>query len=212
MNTSIRIVTVVAFLLFLLLVRMVIRIGPERGPADRFLVLSIIDGDTVEMVEKERLRLLGIDAPEVGEPFYDSARTALRELTQGKSLEIKFSQRRRDNYGRLLGYAYTDTLFVNRQLVRLGLALVYPHRDNLKDTKQMNSLFAAQDSAIADRLGIWSVPRVPEEFYLVTPRGLRFHRPTCQFIDPNRINQYIKIYSREEAFRAGYSPCRECRP
>jgi hypothetical protein len=191
---------------------MVIRFGPERDPGDRFRVLRVIDGDSVEMTGKERLRLVGIDAPERDEPFYDSARAVLRRLTQGKSLEIRFSRRRRDSYGRLLGYAYDDTLFINRRLVRLGLALVYPHRDNLEDTRQMNSLFAAQDSAMTERIGIWSVPRVPEDFYLVTSRGLRFHRPACRFIDPDRIDQYIKFYSREEAFRAGYSPCRECRP
>jgi micrococcal nuclease len=212
MKLKAKIALVILFLLFLLLIRMVNHVERAEFPPDRFQVIRVLDGDTVELSGGDKLRLIGIDTPERGEPFYDSARVYLEHQILGKSVDIRHSKQRRDHYGRLLGYVYYDSVFINRLLVRSGLANVYPHKDNQGDLEQMHSLFASQDSAITDKSGIWSLEHPAEDFYIATPHGLRFHRPSCTYLNKDRMDDYIHFESRLEAFKKGYSPCRKCKP
>jgi micrococcal nuclease len=200
------------FLLFLLLIRYVADIGPDRSPGERFQVIKVIDGDTIDLTGGERLRLLGIDTPERGEPLYDSARVFLQSLIEDRTLEISFSKRKRDNYGRLLGYAYIDTFFVNREMIRNGLAYLYLFKDNLSDNEQTAALQAAQNEAMEAGRNIWSIKKSPEEYYLAHKGSLRFHRPFCHSVEKSKPAELFKFSTREEAFRAGFSPCRNCQP
>jgi len=200
------------FIILLLSIRFVAEIGIDRTPHDRFRVTRIIDGDTVELIGGDRLRLLGIDCPERGEPFYDSARAYLAQLALNKISQIGFSHRRRDGYGRLLGYMTVDSFFLNELMVRNGLAHVYLFEDNLSDRDNIERLLAAQNDAIDHGRGIWSVERQPESYYVAKKGGLRFHRPGCASVKDLLPGEYVKFDSRLEAFRKGLSPCRNCRP
>ena len=200
------------FIILLLSIRFVAEIGIDRTPHDRFRVTRIIDGDTVELIGGDRLRLLGIDCPERGEPFYDSARAYLAQLALNKISQIGFSHRRRDGYGRLLGYMTVDSFFLNELMVRNGLAHVYLFEDNLSDRDNIERLLAAQNDAIDHGRGIWSVERQPESYYVAKKGSLRFHRPGCASVKDLLPGEYVKFDSRLEAFRKGLSPCRNCRP
>ncbi len=200
------------FIILLLLIRFVAEIDYDRAPHDRFRVTRIIDGDTVELIGGDRLRLLGIDCPERGEPFYDSAAAYLAQLALNKISQIGFSHRRRDGYGRLLGYMTVDSFFLNEMMVRSGLAHVYLFEDNLNDRDKIERLLAAQNDAIDNGRGIWSVERQPEPYYIARKNGLRFHRPGCASVKELLPGEYIKFDSRLDAFRKGLSPCRNCRP
>jgi micrococcal nuclease len=200
------------FVVLLLLIRFVAEIGIDRAPHDRFKVINIIDGDTVELLGGDRLRLLGIDCPERGEPFYDSARAYLAQKSLDKVSTIDFSNRRRDRYGRLLGYLTIDSLFINELIIRNGLAYVYLFEDNLSDRKHIEKLLEAQNDAIDNKRGIWSQERHDEPFYLAKKNGLRFNRPGCNSVKNDTPGKHIKYISRLDAFRNGLSPCRNCRP
>jgi micrococcal nuclease len=200
------------FLLVLLLIRFVPEIGVDHSPADRFKVIHIIDGDTAELSGGDRLRLLAIDTPEKQEPFYDSAKYLLASLTAGKEVEIAYSKRRRDGYGRILGHVYVDTLWVNREIIRQGFGYVYLFEDNAGDKDRIGALLKAQEEAIAAKRGIWSVNKEREDFYLGIKGSFRFHRPFCRSLKKHKQDDLIKFGSREEAFNQGYSPCRNCRP
>ncbi len=200
------------FVVLLLLIRFVAEIGTDRSPQDRYRVISIIDGDTVELTGGDRLRLLGIDCPERGEPFYDSARAYLAQLALNKISQIGFSHRRRDGYGRLLGYLMVDSLFINELIIRNGLANVYLFKDNLSDRKHIEKLLEAQNDAIEHGRGIWSLERHGEPFYLAIKNSLRFHRPGCNSVKNPVPGKHIRYDSRQDAFRKGLSPCRNCRP
>jgi micrococcal nuclease len=199
-------------IVLLLLIRFVAEIGHDRAPHDRFKVIRIIDGDTVELLGGDRLRLLGIDCPERGEPFYDSATNYLTRLALDKITQVGFSHRRRDGYGRLLAYMTIDSQFVNAMMVRSGLAYVYLFDDNLADRENIERLLAAQNDAINHGRGIWSVERRPESYYVAKKGSLRFHRPGCSSVKNLSPGEYTKFDSRLEAFRKGLSPCRNCRP
>lgn len=93
--TGVAVVFVVAVLI--LVIRLVEEIGPERQPLDRFLVKRVLDGDTVELLGGDRLRLLAIDTPERGQPLYNEAVRFLDSVSIGRTAEIEFAGRRRDH-------------------------------------------------------------------------------------------------------------------
>lgn len=84
--------------------------------------LRVIDGDTIELVSGERVRLLCVDTPERGEAGFVEAREFLRLKIEGRaiSLEADSAMRDRDRFGRLLRYVWCDGEMVNAALVRAG--------------------------------------------------------------------------------------------
>ncbi len=210
-----RIVSVALVLLVALLIvvlRLVEEIGPERKPSDRFLVARIIDGDTVELEGGDRLRLLAIDTPESGEPLHDEASAMLARLALGKTAMVEFAGRRRDGYGRLLGYLLIDTLYINKAVIDSGLGYVYLFRDNDLSSPRVKSLLVAQQGAIERGVGLWSIEREPEEVYFAKDGSLRMHRPRCNSVAKLKPGRYQEFATREEGLATGLSPCRNCKP
>ena len=103
-------------------------------------VARIIDGDTfvsgVSGVSGgDRVRLYGMDTPEVGERCFREATERLRELA-GDRVRVESGPRPRDGFGRLLYYIYTESgASIDEKLVREGLARAWTrdgqHRDYL---------------------------------------------------------------------------------
>jgi len=69
----------------------------------------ILDGDTIEIRGGETVRLLGIDTPELGEPYADEAKWALHDWVAHKPLRLEFDENDRDIYNRLLAFIYVET-------------------------------------------------------------------------------------------------------
>lgn len=193
-------------------IRLVERIGDDRKPGDRFLIVKVIDGDTVELIGGDRLRLLAVDAPESGEPLHDEATIFLERMALGRTARIEYANKRRDRYGRLLGYLYIDSILINKALVDSGYANVYLFRDNDLNRPEIISLLDAQRSAVNNRVGIWSVVYESERTYINLPGSYRLHRPGCRSIEKSQPSRFIKYTTREEGLLSGLSPCRNCRP
>ena len=80
-----------------------------------------IDGDTIDSSEG-RIRLFGIDAPEIGEHCYKEAKTELRKLS-GNRIRVEEGPRSTDNFQRYLYYAYTESgESIDEHLIDKGLA------------------------------------------------------------------------------------------
>ena len=193
-------------------VRLVEEIGQEPSLADRFVVVKVIDGDTVELAGGDRLRLLAVDTPEEGELFHDEATDFLRSLVLGQSVTIEFASRRRDRYGRLLGFVFEDTLFVNKAILDNGLGYLYLFEDDDLNRPEIERMLQAQRAALTTGVGIWSLERVPEDYYINIDGSLRFHRPGCRSVSRVKPGEYRRFSTREEALMLGLSPCRNCRP
>jgi micrococcal nuclease len=173
----------------------------------------VIDGDTIELTGGDRLRLLGIDCPERGEPFYDSALAFIRQTVLDKHIRVEYSRRRRDGYGRILGFIYIDSVFINDAIIRNGLGNVYLFNDNPGDDDNLKKLISAQNEAIDKGRGIWSQSYQEEDYYLARAGSHRFHRPFCRSVSTvAKPTELLRFESRLEAFRLGYSACRNCRP
>jgi len=116
----------------------------------------VVDGDTAVLVGGEKVRYLGIDTPERGEPFYNEAKERNKALVGSRSVRLEVCRETpRDNYGRLLAYVYADGVDVGATLLREGLArpLVIPPCGLPKAAE-----FAqAADIAVAKGIGVWSV-------------------------------------------------------
>lgn len=201
-----------AFVLFVLLIRFVSEIDLDKPLTDKYLVVDVIDGDTIELLGGDKLRLLGIDCPERGDPLYDSAATYLASMVLNKMVDISYSKKRRDQYGRILGYLFVDSVCINEAVLSSGLAYIYLFRDNLADSIRIKGLLSAQKEAMSKNSGIWARPISQEEFYLTLKGKLRFHRPNCGSVKNKPVSDLIKFDSRYDAFNDGYSPCRNCRP
>jgi micrococcal nuclease len=194
----------------LVLFRFVSKIG-ERAPGT-YVVVRVIDGDTVELTGGETLRLLGIDTPEEGDPYYDSAKVYLAGMTLRKNVRVDTGHRKRDRYGRLLGYLYLDTILVNARILKNGYGWVYLFPEDQKEPEITDRLLAAQRLAMADTAGVWALPYYAEEYYIGNSRSLRFHRPSCEDAGAPTGKNKVTFRTREEACYQGYSPCRNCRP
>ena len=117
-------------------------------------VVKVVDGDTVKIRGRrglESVRLIGIDAPEVGEPGADAATDALRELTDDPVQLMLGESETRDRYGRLLAHLFAGDTHVNRRLIADGHAYAerrFPH-------VYQRDFAAAEATARGKTLGLW---------------------------------------------------------
>ena len=214
-SRRIKIINSAAFAILVVIIlafRLVEVIDRDKTPGERLTVIKVIDGDTVELPGGDRLRLLGIDTPERDEPYYDEARKFLEKISLGKPVRVEFAGRKRDGYGRLLAYLYLDSVFINKLILENGLGYLYLFKDNDTESPQVKQLLAAQRSALENRLGIWSLARAAEPYYVASVNSFRFHRPGCRSVTKMKPGNLRRFDTREEALYEGLSPCRICKP
>lgn len=123
------------------------------------LVSRAIDGDTIELSSGDRVRYIGMDAPETVDPrkpvqcFGVEAAKRNRELVEGKSVRLEKDMSERDKYGRLLRYVFlADGTFVNLELVKEGYATAFTYPP---DVKYSGEFVKAEADARAANLGLW---------------------------------------------------------
>jgi micrococcal nuclease len=128
--------------------------APALDRIDRCTIARITDGDTVVCEGGERVRLLLVDAPESRQQDYGlRAKLALEEMAPaGTSLRLEMDVQPRDRYGRVLAHLYAGELWINREMVRRGYALVSVYPPNVEGIEQIR---AAADSARAEAVGLW---------------------------------------------------------
>ena len=129
---------------------------PVRDRAGRpaWRVETVHDGDTVtcrdEKGGRERIRLVGIDAPEHGQPYGDESRAALAAKLAGGVVRVEGQAR--DQHQRLLGRLWVDDQDVNLQMVAEGWAWAFTGYAGDDD------LEAAEATARTGRRGLWADP------------------------------------------------------
>lgn len=106
---------------------------PASEPKNRkktYLVVHVVDGDTLDLRNGRTVRLAGIDAPEVGQCGYKRARNTLAGLVLGKRVTLGASDEKQDQYGRLLKYVDVGKTDAGLRLIKSGLAIArYDSRD-----------------------------------------------------------------------------------
>lgn len=84
------------------------------------LVVSVHDGDTLKLSDGRTIRLEGIDAPEIAQPYGIESRNLLAKLTSKKKIRIE--SHGKDRYGRTVGKIYVGKRSVNQSMVGRGAA------------------------------------------------------------------------------------------
>lgn len=128
-----------------------------------FTVSRVLDGDTIDVEqgkEKSRVRLLGIDAPEMN---YDSADGAaygaaeatdyLKQRLDGQQVTLKLnSPEEKDKYGRLLAYVYAaGNANINLEMIEKG----YVYADRRHDHALRKQFEQAEATAERRKAGLW---------------------------------------------------------
>ncbi len=130
---------------------------PVRDAAGRPLwrLDTVHDGDTVTCLDpagrRHKIRLVGIDAPEHGQPSGDASRSALAAKLAGHGIRVDGEAY--DQHGRLLGRLFVADRDINRELVAEGWAWAFGGFSPAED------LVAAEAAARRDKRGLWADPR-----------------------------------------------------
>jgi micrococcal nuclease len=117
-------------------------------------IRRIVDGDTFYCTDGRKVRLIGIDSPELsqGKSGRD-ARDALQTLVPlGRSVRLEGDVAPRDRYGRTLAWAWSDDRLINEAMVRGGWAVLYTVPPNVKYAGRLER---AQKGAREARAGLW---------------------------------------------------------
>jgi len=136
------------------------------------LVKRVVDGDTLVLESGERVRLIGIDTPEMHDSdklSRDSKRSQqstseikemgrksyefTRKLVEGKTVSLEFDVERYDRYKRLLAYVYLkDGTFINAEIVKEGYASLMTYPPNVKYSDLFLKLYR---QARENKRGLW---------------------------------------------------------
>lgn len=136
-------------------------------------VTRVVDGDTLELETRERVRLIGIDTPEMHDSnklYKDAQRSKqdvntikkmgkeayefTKKLVEAKRVSLEFDVERYDKYNRLLAYAYLkDGTFVNAEIVKQGYASTLTIPPNVKYAGLFLKLYR---EARENNRGLWA--------------------------------------------------------
>src|SRR5438552_3085981 len=99
-----------------------------RDPQQLTTVERVVDGDTLIIAGGQRVRLLGINTPELArdgrpaEPWALEARDFLNHAVSGREISLGFDREPFDKYGRRLAYVYRQGKLINEEIIRAGLS------------------------------------------------------------------------------------------
>ena len=121
-------------------------------------VTRVIDGDTVVIDNKEKIRLIGVDTPESVHPnksveyFAKEASAFTKQTCEGKVVKLEYDWQKYDKYGRTLAYVYLeDGTFINAEIVKQGYGFAYTKFP----FKYMEEFKEYQRLAREEKRGLW---------------------------------------------------------
>lgn len=148
----------IIFLLFLVLLLLGYLFSIARGastqgqdPRGPFRVNRVVDGDTIVLADKRRIRYVGINTPERCEPLWEEARDYNERKVKGKMVTLEFGEVTEDAYRRTLAYVFVEGEMVNAALLQTGLAHLYV----LEPITYYHHFRRIQEAARTQGLGIW---------------------------------------------------------
>jgi len=206
------------------------------------VVTSVIDGDTAHIRlangKEEKVRFIGLDTPETKHPSQpvesygqESAQFTTSQLT-GKQVYLETDVNKRDNYGRLLAYVWTNppkstsdseirSKMFNATLLQGGYAQLMTISPNVKYVDYFTTY--QKEARVASK-GLWGIEfteaepastpsqTVSTEAFVGSSKSDKYHYPYCQWAKKINPANLVEFSSSEEARKAGYVPCKVCSP
>ncbi|NQT66106.1 MAG: thermonuclease family protein [Actinobacteria bacterium] len=162
-----------------------------------FKCIRVVDGDTIEIEDsngkKYKVRYIGINTPETGDEYGDTATEVNNDLVLGKIVTLEKDVSDTDKYGRILAYVYVGDLFVNAYLVENGYAQVatYP-----PDVKYADYFIELQQKAVEEGNGFWA--EAEEETFPVeeeTAEENPIEAPNIEYEEIGMQGLFVFIYT-----------------
>ncbi|WP_019341292.1 thermonuclease family protein [Stutzerimonas stutzeri] len=167
-------------------------------PLSRVEVATVIDGDTLRLVDGRSVRLIGLNATELGrngrsaEPFAEAARNRLQSLVSANDgyVAIRPGQQSKDHYGRVLAHAF-DEHGENLETLMLaeGLGFFVAIAPNLSLAECQR---AAERQARSAGRGVWRRPPIIAA-ERVRRGGFAIVRAHVERVDTNRGGVWLEL-------------------
>jgi endonuclease YncB( thermonuclease family) len=174
--------------------------GAAPGGPSEALVAKVSDGDSLMLADGRALRLVGINAPELGkdgapdEPLAGAARAEIERLVAGKRVHLILDEEHRDRHGRLLAHvALPDGAGVAERLLEQGLACVIAVSPNLLNLTRYLDIEASARHAKRSLWGhAYFAPRAADAVH-AHESGFRFVRGGVQRVGESRNHIYLDL-------------------
>ena len=157
-------------------------------PPKKAGMASIYDGDTFTLDTGDKVRLAGVNTPELkpAEDYGVEAREAAEAFLSGKELTLIYGVTERDGYGRLISWVEVDGQPLSVHLVERGLGHVFLIPPS--DTADQAALLAAQEAARKAKRGIWSTESYSGSFHFTS-----FHANAAGDDRENVNGEYLRL-------------------
>jgi micrococcal nuclease len=178
--------------------------------ADTGTVTVVYDGDTIQVRlssgKEEKIRLIGVDAPETNSEDQEerlkalySKRFAFKFLYK-KQVKIEYDWEKRDKYGRLLAYIWTENgTFFNEFVIKKGFAAAYTRFKYRPEYRE--KFLKAEEYAKAREKGLWKkepFPLIQKKEFSEFLGQLVSHEFVCEKIEDK--GNLILLVSEKDAF------------
>lgn len=121
-------------------------------------VVAVNDGDSLTILDSQnqqhKVRLSGIDAPELKQSYGAKAKEALSDCALNKTAVI--DSNKRDRYRRLVSKVLVNGKDCNLQIVELGLAWHYKEYEREQEVEDRSLYAQAEYTAQRDKAGLWA--------------------------------------------------------
>lgn len=181
-------------------------------------VKRVIDGDTIELENGEKVRFIGVDTPESTtqiEAYGKEAANFTKSLLEDKKVWFKYDVGKTDKYGRTLAYVYTENgTFVNALLVAEGYAQIMTVPPNVK---YQDVFLQLEQEARTSQKGLWGIQDEPQitstnGTYIGSLKSDKYHFPDCIWAKKIAVENEIWFATAAEAKAHNYKPCGVCNP
>lgn len=169
-------------------------------------VIRVIDGDTLVLLNEQKVRLLGVNAPELGyngvahDAGAVTAKRFLKTLVLNKYVVIEKDMEHKDHYGRTLAHVFLKSgQHINRELLHQGKALLNIHPPNLKYSQR---LMEAQSQAESARRGVWLEKdyQLKLAAYIPNERTKKWGRFSSKVEQVNVLKKGTKLWLNKEVY------------
>lgn len=205
-----------------------IRATPESRVEN---VIDVIDGDTIIVGKNEKVRLLGVDTPELHHPqkpvqcYAKEAKDFVISRVMGKTVKLTFEGIRKDSYGRTLAWVWYGDNFrhlLNRDIIANGYGFSYRKYPTSR-TDEFNKLEAM---ARETQKGLWhptacgnnqgasetssNINNPPKQGFCASRDSDIYHPCSCPSVAKIKPENLIYFETEEEAKASGRRRCK-CR-
>jgi len=198
----------------------IVAISTTTPPASNYLpegfteavVERVIDGDTFMLTTGERVRFIGVDAPEIGEPGAAEATQFVRSKTLGQTVWLEADGNDTDSFGRLRRYVWLQVPTNPQDEAQIrayqlnALLLEHGHATvmiigNVRNEALFRQIETEQFGQPASQV---------TGSFIGNANSQIFHVPTCTSLPAPQNRTYFN--AREDAIAAGHRPCGICNP